>query len=163
GFIALLHRLRVPCRVSEEGDQQVLRVPGEVVEQVRDLYARYPRGDDSVVVEQPGRRGGFVMTLRASPLTAALLVLTLIVAAITLLGENFAAIRWFNFVDFRIDGEYAYFATLEQSLAAGQWWRLITPIFVHFGILHLAMNSMWYWELGRRIEEIGRASCRERV
>ena len=42
GFIALLRRLRVPCRVSEEGDQQVLRVPSEVVEQVRDLYARYP-------------------------------------------------------------------------------------------------------------------------
>ena len=32
GFIALLRRLRVPCRVSEEGDQQVLRVPSEVVE-----------------------------------------------------------------------------------------------------------------------------------
>jgi len=85
------------------------------------------------------------------------LLITLAVAGITLLGENFATIRWLNFVDFRIDGEYAYFATLEQSLAAGQWWRLITPIFVHFGILHLAMNSMWYWELGRRIEARQRA------
>ena len=153
GFIALLQRLRVPCRVSEEGDQQVLRVPAAVVEQVRDLYARYPAGDGALVAEQPARRrGGLGAALRANPFTSAILLLTLVVAGLTLLGENFAVIRWLTFTDFRIDGEYAYFATLEQGLAAGQWWRLITPIFVHFGILHLAMNGMWYWELGRRIE-----------
>ncbi len=153
GFIALLRRLQVPCRVSEESGEQVLRVPAETAEQVRELYQRYPRGDGAVVAEQPPRRvGGFVASLRRSPLTAAVLALTMIAAAITMLGENFGTVRWLNFSDFRIDGEYAYFATLEQTLAAGEWWRLVTPIFVHFGFLHLAMNSMWYWELGRRIE-----------
>jgi GlpG protein len=153
GFIALLRRLQVPCRVSEESGEQVLRVPAETAEQVRELYQRYPRGDGAVVVEQPPLRGGgFVASLRRSPLTAAVLLLTMVAAAVTMLGENFETIRWFSFSDFRIDGEYAYFATLEQTLAAGEWWRLVTPIFVHFGFLHLAMNSMWYWELGRRIE-----------
>lgn len=153
GFIALLSRLQVPCRVSEDSGEQVVRVPAEIVDQVRELYQRYPRGDGAVVVEQPRRRGGgFLAGLRRSPLTTAVLLLALIGAAITLLGDNFATIRWFSFTDFRIDGDYAYFATLEQTLAAGEWWRLITPIFVHFGFLHLAMNSMWYWELGRRIE-----------
>ena len=154
GFIALLRRLRVPCRVSEEAGEQVLRVPAETVEQVRQLYQRYPQGDGMVVAEQPARRGGgFFASLRRSPFTAAVLLLTFIVAAITLLGGNFETIRWFSFTDFRIDGDYAYFATLEQTLSEGQWWRMITPIFVHFGLLHLAMNSMWYWELGRRIEQ----------
>ncbi|WP_407291118.1 rhomboid family intramembrane serine protease [Stutzerimonas zhaodongensis] len=153
GFIALLRRLQVPCRVSEEAGQQVLRVPAETAEQVRELYQRYPHGDDAVVAEQPRRRnGGFVASLRRSPLTATVLLLTLIAAAISMLGENLETVRWLSFTDFRIEGEYGYFATLEQTLAEGQWWRLVTPIFVHFGFLHLAMNSMWYWELGRRIE-----------
>ena len=153
GFVALLQRLQVPCRVSEEAGEQVLRVPEQAAEQVRELYQRYPQGDQSVVLEQaPSSRTGFMATLKRSPLTATMLLLTLVMAAVTLLGDNFAAIRWLNFSDFHIEGEYAYFATLEQTLASNQWWRLITPIFVHFGFLHLAMNSMWYWELGRRIE-----------
>src|SRR5690606_39423425 len=45
GFLALLRRLQVPCRVSEEAGEQVLRVPGELAEQVRQLYAQYPQGD----------------------------------------------------------------------------------------------------------------------
>ncbi|WP_431978025.1 rhomboid family intramembrane serine protease [Pseudomonas oligotrophica] len=152
GFLALLRRLGVPCRVSEEGDQQVLRVPAELAEQVRELYARQPQGETAPVPERPAARGGFLRALRASPLTSAVLLLTLVVAALTQLGGNFAIIRWLNFVDFRIEGDYAYFATLGQTLDAGQWWRLLTPMLVHFGILHLAMNGMWYWELGRRIE-----------
>ncbi len=154
GFLALLQRLQVPCRVSEEAGEQVLRVPEELAEQVRQLYERFPQGDGAPAAEPAAKRGGaFIAGLRANRLTATVLLLTLLVAAITLLGEHFPTIRWFSFSDFRIDGGYVYFATLEQTLALGQWWRLLTPIFLHFGLLHLAMNGMWYWELGRRIEQ----------
>ncbi|UTW07405.1 rhomboid family intramembrane serine protease [Pseudomonas benzenivorans] len=153
-FLALLLRLQVPHRVTEEAGEQLLWVPGEpLAEQVRDLYARYPQGDPAAQQSDASPPvAGFVQSLKDSPLTTAMLGLTLLVAALTLLGENFALIHWLSFVDFRIQGDYIYFSYLRETLQRGQWWRLLTPMLIHFGLLHLAMNALWYWVLGRRIE-----------
>ncbi|MDG9926261.1 MULTISPECIES: rhomboid family intramembrane serine protease [unclassified Pseudomonas] len=155
GFVSLLRRLQVPHRVSEERDAQVLWVPVEpLVAQVRELYLRYPRGAAEEDVPTPAHplRPGLVAQLRASWMTSAVLLLTLLVATVTLLGDNFTTLRWLTFQDFHIQGDYIYFQPWLTSLEAGQWWRLVSPMFIHFGVLHLAMNAMWYWELGRRIE-----------
>ncbi|WP_300651033.1 rhomboid family intramembrane serine protease [Pseudomonas sp.] len=153
GFIVLLRRLQVPHRVSEEAGEQVLWVPNELAEQVHELYLRYPQGDAALQAPaSPQAAAGFVQQLRDSPLTAGMLGLTLLVAALTALGDNFAAIRWLSFVDFRIQGDYIYFSYLSEMLETRQWWRLITPMLIHFGLLHLTMNALWYWVLGRRIE-----------
>ncbi|MDH1261635.1 rhomboid family intramembrane serine protease [Pseudomonas sp. GD03944] len=156
GFVTLLRRLQVPHRVSEEAGEQVLWVPGEqLAEQVRELYARYPQGD--AAAEMPpavasASGDGLLARLWRSPVTAVMLVLTLVVFGITAAGENFATIRWLSFTDFRIQGDSIYLNYLAATLAEGEWWRLATPMLIHFGWLHLAMNSLWYWELGRRIE-----------
>ncbi|MDA9973943.1 rhomboid family intramembrane serine protease [Gammaproteobacteria bacterium] len=33
-----------------------------------------------------------------------------------------------------------------------EWWRLITPTFLHFSVTHLAFNSLWIYILGSKIE-----------
>ncbi|WP_397452154.1 rhomboid family intramembrane serine protease [Pseudomonas sp. NA-150] len=158
GFVGLLQRLHVPHRVSEDGSEQVLWVPNaKLAEDIRTLYQRFPDGDPTfqIAAVDPGVthvRPGFVQQVRESPVTALVLLLSLIVAAVTLLGDNLEPMSWLTFVDFSVHGDYVQFVPLENSLAAGQWWRIITPMLVHFGVLHLAMNAMWFWELGRRIE-----------
>jgi rhomboid protease GluP len=37
-------------------------------------------------------------------------------------------------------------------LEDGQWWRLITAQFIHWGPLHLAFNMMGLWFMGRGVE-----------
>jgi len=39
------------------------------------------------------------------------------------------------------------------AVDAGQWWRIITPIFLHLGLLHVAFNSYILFWAGRLVEE----------
>ncbi|PNA04077.1 MULTISPECIES: rhomboid family intramembrane serine protease [unclassified Pseudomonas] len=156
GFVKLLQRMQVPHRVSEEAGEQVLWVPSEISDDVRSLYERFPAGDPDQQLEIPVaptfKRPSFAEQLKHAKATGFILLLSLIVGGLTFLGDNLDTMRWLTFLDFRVVGDYIHFTPLADSLAAGQWWRLFTPMLIHFGILHLAMNGMWYWELGRRIE-----------
>lgn len=39
-------------------------------------------------------------------------------------------------------------------VADGQWWRLLTSGFLHFGLLHLAFNMFAMWVIGREVETV---------
>lgn len=75
---------------------------------------------------------------RLPQLTITLIALSLIMAVLTRLGSEREMV-----VPFLINW---------HELSQGQWWRLISPIFLHFGLVHLLFNMMWLWELGRAIE-----------
>src|SRR5215470_9334146 len=36
----------------------------------------------------------------------------------------------------------------------GQWWRFVTPIFIHIGMLHLFFNSYALWIVGPQVEKL---------
>ncbi|MGL5949222.1 MAG: rhomboid family intramembrane serine protease GlpG [Aeromonas sp.] len=38
------------------------------------------------------------------------------------------------------------------ALASGELWRYVTPVLLHFSVLHLVFNALWWWYLGGQIE-----------
>ncbi len=42
----------------------------------------------------------------------------------------------------------------KQGLAAGEWWRLLTPVLVHGGLLHLAFNMYFLYLVGPLVEQL---------
>jgi membrane associated rhomboid family serine protease len=52
-------------------------------------------------------------------------------------------------------GRAVYFAGgPEHGVAAGEWYRLFTAMFVHYGVLHLLTNMYALWILGRDMERV---------
>ena len=45
-------------------------------------------------------------------------------------------------------------AILPSLIQSGQWWRLITSGFLHFGILHIAFNSIALFQVGILMEYV---------
>lgn len=47
---------------------------------------------------------------------------------------------------------FSDFSLLPMLVGAGEWWRLISSGFLHFGLIHLAMNMLALWVIGRDLE-----------
>jgi len=89
------------------------------------------------------------------PLTFALVAISALVAVGSHFGNdpyNEPLLRWLWITPPVVaDGEVIDFHGLSATLH-GQWWRLITPIFIHFGVMHLLFNAFATIDLGSQVE-----------
>ncbi len=83
----------------------------------------------------------------AGPLTFALVVMSVVIAVYSSVGDNLEFLRPF-FISYPVNGETGFL----PEVLRGEWWRLLTPMFIHFGIGHIVFNMMWLFQLGSMIE-----------
>ncbi|MCI0359990.1 MAG: rhomboid family intramembrane serine protease [Planctomycetaceae bacterium] len=106
------------------------------------------------VVEMRNRWGsGLGGAARRCPLVLALIGASVIVALFTNAGRTegpiLDALRILSLQNIDLaSGTLDVWACIRQ----GQVWRLITPIFIHYGIWHLVFNMFWLFDLGGQIE-----------
>lgn len=80
------------------------------------------------------------------PVTALLIVGSLVVGLLDFLGGPDVERMWALTID-----HWRSTRPL-QRVFEGEVWRLLTPMFLHFGLFHLAFNMAWVWRLAPQIE-----------
>jgi GlpG protein len=168
-LLSLLHKGRIPHRVTEEGGFQCLwLLDASHAVLVENLYTRINSDDkdllaaiDSIESECETGKSSFTIAnslfvllrgIRAFPVTSLTLLLGL---CGFLLVEYDTAYQWislFTLQPMRLIDDQLYLATITLTLEQREYWRFISPIFLHFGILHFIFNSLWIFEFGRKIE-----------
>ena len=81
---------------------------------------------------------------RYNRVTAILITLSIIVALLSQFGRDY------KFLHFLFISEYRQGL---PEILGGQLWRLFTPAIIHFGIMHIAFNLLWLYQLGSAIEQ----------
>lgn len=102
--------------------------------------AERPQPNQEAPRSRPASR---LANLRRFPTILGLLVATSLVFAGQLLSE----------VVFGVDVVLLLGAKIESEILAGEYWRFVTPVFIHAGLLHIFINMYSLFAIGPTVEQ----------
>lgn len=150
---ALLHQQGVAHRIFEAGGRQIVTVGrADQADQVKELYRAWREGEVKIELQRrdgPAVPNAVVVQWRNTPVTLLLILLSVCGFLLVWIPAPVSWISYLTYSPIQVSGDQL----LVQSVD-GQYWRLVTPVFLHFGWLHIVFNSLWLWELGRRVEHV---------
>ena len=83
-------------------------------------------------------------------------MLAILIAVFSNFGSIIFFIEPLTFTKINVsNGSFISMTSFNQTfLIDNQWWRLISPILIHFSFAHLAFNCLWLYILGEKIERV---------
>ena len=84
--------------------------------------------------------------------TILLMAISIGVAIFSSLGNRPDRIMGLFITKWNMDGMYVAWEKGLPEIRHGEIWRLITPIFIHFGPMHIIFNMLWLRDLGSMVE-----------
>lgn len=77
--------------------------------------------------------------LKQAPFTSSILVICVVLYLLAMVGVSSP------YLLLKIE-------PIGMLIDTGQWWRILGPALIHFSVLHIAFNLLWWWSLGKQIE-----------
>ncbi|HID21978.1 MAG TPA: rhomboid family intramembrane serine protease [Planctomycetaceae bacterium] len=90
---------------------------------------------------------------RRCPVTFWLIAVSVAVTLMTQFGQpGHALLNKLTINSFELNGRMVQWRPGLHDVQQGQVWRLVTPIFLHFGVVHLLFNTWMTYSLGAAVE-----------
>lgn len=149
-FSAYLWRQKIPHRLVVIDDRQVVLVGQlEHARQVAAVWPQFAQGErpalDVISNAPSGGLRRWLTRVRRVPVTV--LVTFACVLLFFWMRIDTDVLHLLTFATFDSAGEFA-----PVTFANGDYWRLLTPIFIHANLMHIVFNLLWLVYFGSRIE-----------
>ncbi len=170
-FSRYLWQSGVAHRIIERGiHQHVLVAKNSDEEKVQALYSEL-KSNNITLSEQPlseaeattarahakaqseSRKAHYIEAFWRSKIVYLGIALSIIGALLVEYDSGVRILRWLSYFDLE-DMLSGRKTDLTDGLYSGEYWRVFTPMFLHFGALHVVFNMLWFWEFGRRMEAV---------
>ena len=86
-----------------------------------------------------------------------IILISVVIAIVSNFGSIISVIEPLTFLKFNLSPTIAtgrpIFLSFNDTFTNNhEWWRLLTPMFIHFSFAHLSFNCLWIYVLGPKIE-----------